>query len=572
MEKKLSLFLFLLSLSLSFLALSQGKIHAQESTSVLETITIAKSFQTQVLTTKDTTFTGQIVKIDSSKSEVLFKTDSETITIAFEDIRTVSTKPLPDFKTIMLILSVALGLSLTIERVLEFVKGLIAKMLVRDDSPFKDNKADSIEEVIAEVGYDKINSVLDDKVQDIEELNNKLKTASDAEKTQIENQIAKIEEEALDLIIKFQGILDKLGDNNKLTKIQKSNLKQKQAQLKTWIKDGKLNRDWAEYDEKYSQATVLIDPIIPRKPEKTAREFWLQIIGTVTGVLICYFSKFGIFDYILEVNIAAKMDWVLTGVLIGGGSQPIHTLIKFLTDRKITDLKISTETGVDAEEEKESEGLVIGAPAIIRPAVSTIEMDVSYSGGVDRDKLEHRHLRSKNKKIDLIVCHHTAMHSATTFADVVRVIKNKNWITGYNCVILKDGSIHPFCRWDRYGNHAKGKNLRSLGIALNGNFETDPKVSFSNVNGSMGIIRPTDEQVLSTCKVVALWCHLYEIPIDFTNNIIPHRDISNKACPGSNFPYENYKKLVESIYNQWGTSSEAQEKINLFSQKQYLYA
>lgn len=528
---------------------------------------IGKANQIQTLTAKDTTLTGRITKIDSIKRELLFKTTSEERWVGFAEITAVATQPLPDFKITMLLLSAALGLSLTIERILEFVKGIIRKMLLKEDSPFA-KKTPSPEEVIAELGYDKINAVLDDKVEKIEELNLKITKASGAEATQLKAEVAKIEAEGVDLIKKYRGIVSTLGASRYLPKKEKSNLEKKQANLQTWLNDKNgLKTEWAEYDEEFSEATVFIDPIGPRDEEKTARVFWLQIIGTLSGVVICYFSKFGIFDYLLqEAQISGAADWILTGVLIGGGSQPIHTLIKFLTERKVTDMQVSLEKDLkSAEEEVQKEA----PPIIIKPTIS-YEMDVPYRGGVDRDRLENRHLRTKGNP-NLIVYHHTAMHSDTTFADVVKVIKDKQWITGYHCVILKDGSIHPFCRWDRFGNHAKGNNLKSLGIAMNGNFEPNPKVSFSNVNGTLGILRPTDEQLLSASKVVALWCHLYKIPLDFAKSILPHKALSPKACPGSNFPYDKFKTLVDQIYNHWQTSPEANEKLELFSQKQYLY-
>ena len=68
---------------------------------------------------------------------------------------------------------------------------------------------------------------------------------------------------------------------------------------------------------------------------------------------------------------------------------------------------------------------------------------------------------------------------------MVKVIKDKGWLTGYHCVVVKDGSIHPFCRWDRYGNHAKGHNLTSLGIAFNGNFETEISETYLTFEGDV---------------------------------------------------------------------------------------
>ena len=76
--------------------------------------------------------------------------------------------PIPDFKTVMLLLSVALGLSLTIERLLDTLNGMISKWLLKDDSPFAE-ESDQIEMVLTELGFNKLNSLLDDKVEEIEE-------------------------------------------------------------------------------------------------------------------------------------------------------------------------------------------------------------------------------------------------------------------------------------------------------------------------------------------------------------------------------------------------------------------
>jgi hypothetical protein len=476
--------------------------------------------------------------------------------------------PVTDIKTIVLLLSAALGMSLVVERVLEGLNGLLNKILLTDRSPFA-AKAPPIEVIQRELEGKKLKDILEQKTEELEETRVQLKTFSGQEKAALEKKAKDLEKETLFWRNKLaEQIRSQLEDKkSKLSSLKKMELKQRLEELQANGKNGEIDTSKLEFDEQFSEATVFVDPIPARDPEKTARVFWLQIIGTFAGVLICYFSKFGIFHQLLGVFSASDLrpDWILTGILIGTRSQPLHFLINFITQRKAVDLKVSTEEEVKPEEQARPE-----APAVItKPEVPEIQIDIPYNGGVDRDLLEYRHKRLKNP--DLIVYHHTAMHSDTTFADVVKVIKDKNWVTGYNCVILKAGSIHPFCRWDRYGSHAKGYNRRSLGIALNGNFEPDPKVPFANINGRLGIARPTDAQLLSTCKVVALWCHLYDIAVDFDSAIIPHNKISTKTCPGTNFPYDRFRKLVDSIYVQWDKSTAAKEELALYKQKQYLY-
>jgi hypothetical protein len=203
------------------------------------------------------------------------------------------------------------------------------------------------------------------------------------------------------------------------------------------------------------------------------------------------------------------------------------------------------------------------------------ELDIAYAGGVDREKLEWIHRRRANP--DMIVFHHTGMHRNSTFEDVVRLIQSRKdsqgnpWVTGYNCVITADGVIHPFCRWDRYGNHAAGFNMRSLGLAFNGNFEIDPRVPFSNPDGRLGPPQPTEPQLKAGARIVVLWTFLYDIEVDFYKSIIPHNQVSSKTCPGTAFPYDAFKKWVEFYRERWERSPAVQEQIEEFKLKPYLY-
>lgn len=338
-------------------------------------------------------------------------------------------------------------------------------------------------------------------------------------------------------------------------------------ELEKDIEAGKQDGEW---DERYPLNTVLVEPATDPDDGTVTRTFVIQLMGFALGIVAAHLFGVRLFETLTGGSspIAPWEDFLLTGLLIGGGSAPIHMLMRFVTRRKMGS---PPGNGMDFSEEKENQE----KPGTGEEPPVVDELDIPYSGGVDRDKLEWRHVRKENPT--LIVYHHTAMKLNSTFEDVVRVIKSRrdssgnHWITGYNCVIMADGAIKPFCRWDRYGNHARGYNMKSLGIAFNGNFETDPRVPNSNPDGKYGPSRPTEAQIKAGARVVALWTFLYDIAPDFDNTIIPHNKIAQKACPGSNFPYEEFNGWVEFYRNRWKKSPGVMERIDAFKMKPYLY-
>jgi hypothetical protein len=339
------------------------------------------------------------------------------------------------------------------------------------------------------------------------------------------------------------------------------------AELEKDIEAGKQDGEW---DERYPLNTVLVEPATDPDDGTVTRAFVIQLMGFALGIVAAHLFGIRLFETLTggSPHIAAWEDFLLTGLLIGGGSAPIHMLMRFVRRRKVGS---PPGNGMNSSEEKENRE----KPGTGEEPPVVDELDIPYSGGVDRDKLEWRHVRKENPT--LIVYHHTAMKLNSTFEDVVRVIKSRtdsegnHWITGYNCVIMADGAIKPFCRWDRYGNHARGYNMKSLGIAFNGNFETDPRVPNSNPDGKYGPSRPTEAQIKAGARVVALWTFLYDIAPDFDNTIIPHSKIAQKACPGSNFPYEEFSGWVGFYRNQWKKSPGMMERIEAFRMKPYLY-
>jgi hypothetical protein len=363
---------------------------------------------------------------------------------------------------------------------------------------------------------------------------------------------------------------------------------QKINDLEKLSKAGEQDGEW---DERYPKNTVLVEPATDPDDGTLVRAFILQLMGFALGILAAHYFGLRLFQALAgdSRSIAYWADYLLTGLLIGGGSGPVHVLIRLVTQSKVW---IPSGNGVNASEETEDQenpspgesspppapGLVIKRTEVTSSTPSgkiVDELGIPYYGGVDREKLEWIHVRKENP--NLIVYHHTAMEHSSTFEDVVRVIKSRtdskgnHWVTGYNCVIMADGAIKPFCRWDRYGNHAEGYNMNSLGIAFNGNFETDPQVPFSNTDGRYGSHRPTEAQLKAGARVVGLWTFLYNIRLDFEKTIIAHKQISAKACPGSSFPYDEFKRWIEYYRKQWATSPEMMKGIEAFKLKPYLY-
>jgi len=473
---------------------------------------------------------------------------SLSLQVAAADTLSQVAEPAIPLKPLLAVLTVALGLSFTVERVLQIVNRLLNYFFFRGDAP--DAKARLTVE------------------------------------QQVSNLITRVQEDdqdrAAEEAAETQSRLSREG--GALSSLEKAELEMRLSRTRT------IDARNLEQAENFSEATILVDPATARPHEETLRAFWMQIFGMLIGVGLCFYAELGIFKQLFQYNfplgVFDRIDQLFSGILIGAGSQPVHFLINYITQRKIESLKdnmvaavgtpvaVITEKSTHAAAAPAAAALVTpvrgdtaALPAL--PVTRAGEINVPYGGGVDREILEYRHRRDTDP--NLIVFHHTSMHSSTSFADVVRIIKDKGWLTGYHCVVLKDGSIHAFCRWDRYGNHVQGYNRRSLGVSLNGNFETDARVPFANVNGRFGEPKPPDEQLHGAARVVALWCHLYGIPLNWHQNILPHRELTATRCPGSNFPLAEFRKLIQHYHGQWASSTTVRDELELYRQKPYLF-
>jgi len=337
----------------------------------------------------------------------------------------------------------------------------------------------------------------------------------------------------------------------------------------------------SEASEKYPPPRIPVVPMAALSTQDTGNTLFFQFAGAGLGIFLANVFELRLLSVLLDQQpqaisaLFALADGIFTGLVIGGGSQPIHVLIRFLSERKVT---VASEEAVeDAEGEVEKTkalAKVVSSKGLIseKKEQNPLEwVDIVYTGGVDPQQLDNQHLRSG--KPNLVVYHHTAMSSASSFQDVVdEFLVTKKWLTGYHCVVMPDGAIKPFCRWDRSGSHAKGLNDRSLGISFHGNFHTEAGEQFSNADGRFGNQRPTEAQLHAGARVVALWAYLYQdIKLD---RILPHKKAmpGHTVCPGSNFPCDQFETLVRQYHDAWSHSTLANKGVEQFKQLNYVYA
>ena len=268
------------------------------------------------------------------------------------------------------------------------------------------------------------------------------------------------------------------------------------------------------------------------KPPAGTKRVVLQSAGVVLGVLLSGAMGVVVFRMLGISGIPYWLDVLFTGILVGGGTEPIHQLITFLNENKQR-VKIQLET------ERREEG----QPETTVPEEGTT--GIAYRGGVYPDRPGHG-LRRENPS--MVVFHHSATHSDTSFQRIVELEKERELDPSYHCVVTADGVYHNYCRWDSIGWHAHGVNRKSLGICLVGNFETDPRVPGNNADGRFGNKSPTEAQLDTAARVVALWRLLYGIPAD---QVVPHRRVRSTACPGSNFPEAEFLQRVQDYHDRW---------------------
>ncbi len=320
-----------------------------------------------------------------------------------------------------------------------------------------------------------------------------------------------------------------------------------------------------------------IKPYHPPPKRHVLKEFWIQLFASLVAITGCYIAKFSIWQLVIyphrwnqgmELDTAASHPWeyVLTGILIGAGTKPVYFLMNFLINRKVMltreQAKEKTIIAQPPAEEKPEETLPKKSGKLPEPITIEEIIGFSYTGGDRPDRIENSHHRKQ--PVELIVYHHTAMHSDSPFEEVVKEFDKRGWMTGYHRVITKNGGINTLTRWDRIGSHAKGNNFRSLGVSLHGNFETTPGVPDANIDGRMGISFPTPAQLDAAAKIVVLWALLYGIRIDFKKSIVPHNALQSTACPGNNFPHDYFHNLVKEYASKWRQNLQFKKALTRF--------
>jgi len=448
---------------------------------------------------------------------------------------------LVEFNIIMLKLTAALGLSVVVERVTGFLTNIFSYFPINETLPAPIEKSAKQKEI------------------------NNLKAITESGLT------AEQQEAAAEALAKQ---LDEAIRNNNTAEAEK---------LRTELAGYTRDREW---NEAVPSHIIAWQPATAPNDSRVYREVALHAVGLLLGIGLAAYSDLQLFHVLLGtssvIHFSASLDYIFTGLLISAGSGPVNVLITFISQRKVSVATDEIKAGEDKQEKQKTARIESTGnhdkPALQKAMHDADWVHIPYQGGVDRDSLEFVHKRKADP--DMVIFHHTAMRRDAAFDDVVRVIKSRKdskgnpWLTGYNCVITEDGVIHPFCRWDRYGSHAAGYNSRSLGLAFNGNFETNRDVPYANHDGRYGPSTPSDPQLESGARIVALWAHIYPgISPTFGagGSIIPHNLISDKGCPGSAFPYQDFYDLVLYYYKAWENSDTAKGEIKKFMRRPYLY-
>lgn len=95
-------------------------------------------------------------------------------------------------------------------------------------------------------------------------------------------------------------------------------------------------------------------------------------------------------------------------------------------------------------------------------------------------------------------------------------IESRNWSDiGYNFLVGGDGAVYEGRSWDTVGAHTKGYNIKSIGIALIGTFNT---------------VVPPERQIVALQQLIEYGVQLNKIDKDY--KLFGHRQLIPTLSPG----------------------------------------
>ncbi len=307
---------------------------------------------------------------------------------------------------------------------------------------------------------------------------------------------------------------------------------------------------------------------ISEEERRLRKRLIMQTLGIAAGVGICYSGKLGVFTNlgIVSAGTPPLWDMILSGLLISGGSEPIHQLMTFVTEKK--DQLKAQRLELEAQQASGTPG-----NSLVRFA----KIKISYDGGLYPNTPGHG-LRRANPKY--IVIHHSKTSAKLSFQEIVEIEKKERsndrgtyvLDPSYHCVITYDGKYHNYCRWDSVGWHvARGKRIsngNSLGICFVGDFDV-PSDRQSNQRVA-NAKKPSEAQINTGARMIALWRILYGIE---EKNVVPHSRVKANmpSCPGNNFPLDRLIAKSTHLMRQWQKDPQILKELEEFKKLNYIY-
>ena len=132
-------------------------------------------------------------------------------------------------------------------------------------------------------------------------------------------------------------------------------------------------------------------------------------------------------------------------------------------------------------------------------------------------------------KTTRIIYHHIGTVARQTVEVIHNFHKNiRGWAgNAYHFYIRRNGDIWEGRPLETQGAHAGGANFDSIGVAFEGNLETE---------------QLTQEQINS-----GLWLQAHLIEIYGPLEVLQHRDVGATACAGRNFPLSTFQNSGETV-------------------------